>query len=378
MRRRWKGTRHRIYSVVLLVWSAGGLLSGCQRDDATSEPAVSAGQAPIPIAVATPSPATVAPVAASAPPMEAPPPHAAACVAASTGVGARSVAVHRWTDSAGIVHYSDQPPPAAAKDARVIEVAGLTPITVQASGYDVGLPDQLEQRAVTDALGVQRVMHDVLGVATPAGVTLHIVFVRAAQTYAQLVGDPALAGSAGAYSTARQTIYVRMQPGDEANFAVLRHEITHALVHESIGNLPTPINEGLAEYFGRYRVGGSGGQIDLGAARQAMTAAAPDGDGDDALVDLLARSGDDFYAITTGTEARERRYLRAAALIALLMRDEPGRAALAGILAAQRADACHPVAAEKLLDAHYPDGLRGLAKNWAAYMRAPPNDVVAY
>ena len=361
----------------MLAWAASGLLFGCQPEEAASTPAVQTGQASVPPAVAAPPVAAIAPVVVSAPSVEVPL-QAAACLARKAGNVARSVAVHRWTDTTGIVHYSDQPPPATATDARVIEVSGLNPITVQASGYDVDLPDQLEQRAVTDALGVQRVMRDVLGVAAPAGVTLHIVFVRAAQTYARLVDDPALAGSAGAYSTARQTIYVRMQPGDDANFAVLRHEITHALVHESVGNLPTPINEGLAEYFGRYRVGGTGGQIDLGAGRQAMIGAAPDGDGDDALVDLLARSGDDFYADTADTEAREHRYLRAAALIAQLMRDEQGRAALAGILAAQRADACHPVAVEKLLEAHYPGGLRGLAKSWAAYMRAPPDDVVAY
>jgi SAM-dependent methyltransferase len=110
-------------------------------------------------------------------------------------------------------------------------------------------------------------MRDVLGVGAPAGLTLHIVFVKSPQTYAHLIGQPALALSAGAYSTAQQTIYVRVQAQEEASFAVLRHEITHALVHESIGNLPTPLNEGMAEYFGRYRVSGLGGEVDIGAGR---------------------------------------------------------------------------------------------------------------
>ena len=329
----------------------------------------------MPIARATRAAVAIAPTAFGAPAVEVPLPRVT-CLAqsAASNNAVRSVAVHRWTDSAGIVHYSDQPAPANATDARIIEVSGLAPITVHASGYDVDLPDQLEQRAVADALRVQRTMRDVLGVPAPAGTTLHIVFVRAAATYARLVDDPALAGSAGAYSTARQTIYIRMQADDEANFAVLRHEITHALVHESVGNLPTAINEGLAEYFGRYRASGPGDTIDLDTDRQAMIGAAPKGDGDDALVDLLARSGDDFYAIGTDSAGREQRYSRAAALIALLMHDEQGRLALADILAAQRADACHPVAVEKILDAHYAGGLRALAANWAAYMRDPPGN----
>ncbi|HEY0230847.1 MAG TPA: DUF4124 domain-containing protein, partial [Dokdonella sp.] len=223
-----------------------GALCGCQR---AAPPAPSVAPAPVAATVANappPAPATPAPAApassmAPVPPpvraVEALPEQTAACLARNAAAGApRSVAVHRWTDADGITHYSDQAPPAGTKDHRVIDVHGLPPITVQATGYDVDLPDQLQQRAVADALGVQRVMHDALGVAAPDGLTLHVVFVKDAASYARLIGDPALAESAGAYSTAQQTIFVRMQAQNEASFAVLRHEITHALVHESIGN----------------------------------------------------------------------------------------------------------------------------------------------
>jgi hypothetical protein len=302
-----------------------------------------------------------------------------ACLA-HTGAGttSRSIAVHRWVDGAGITHYSDQPPAASVREHRVLEVQGLPPIAVQASGNDVNLPDQLQQRAVADALGVQRVMRDVLGVGAPAGLTLHVVFVRAADTYARLIGDPALASSAGAYSTAQRTIYVRMQAQDEASFAVLRHEITHALLHESIGNLPTPINEGLAEYFSRYRVGGMGGQVDIGVDRAAVIAAAPGADESDALVDLLAHDGNTFYADEAGASTRERRYLRAYALIALLMQGASERAALAAVLADQRADPCKPVAAERILDQRYRGGLQALSGAWADFMRNPPAGIQAY
>jgi len=303
----------------------------------------------------------------------------AACLAHSAAdSSARSIAVHRWTDAAGITHYSDQPPATATHDHRLIEVRGLPPIVVQASGEDVELPGQLQQRAVADALGVQRVLRDVLGVGAPAGLTLHVVFVRSAQTYARLIGEPSLASSAGAYSTASRTIHVRMQAQEEASFAVLRHEITHALVHESIGNLPTPINEGLAEYFGRYRIAGMGGQVDVGADRVSLMGAAPAVGEDDALVDLLASDGAAFYVDEPGPSGRERRYLRAYALIVLLMKGPPERAALAAVLARQRVDPCTPVLAERILDEHYKGGLRVLATDWAALMRNPPHGIEAY
>src|SRR5690606_3177070 len=161
-------------------------------------------------------------------------------------------------------------------------------------------------------------LRDALGVAAPAGITLRIVFVRDAGAYAELVGEQALAESAGVYSPRRRTIYVRTQANDEQSFAVLRHELTHALVHEAIGNLPVPLNEGLAEYFGRFRSEGMGGQIDLGLSRAALVAAAPPGDGADALVDLLAREDRLFYADDSPAAAgRETRYLRAYGLVAL-------------------------------------------------------------
>jgi len=314
-----------------------------------------------------------------APPAEHLPLQTAACLAHTVPAATpRATAVHRWVDAAGITHYSDQPPPAAVKDHRVIAVQGVPPIAVQASGYDVNLPDQLQQRAVADALGVQRVLHDALGVPAPNGSNLHVVFVRDAAAYARLIGDPALASSAGAYSTAQRTIYVRMQPQEEASFAVLRHEITHALVHESIGNLPTPLNEGLAEYFGRYRVGGLGGQVDIGVDRNAIIAAAPAGNGAEALVDLLARDGADFYAVAGDSTGREQRYLRAYALVAMLMREASGRTVLAAVLAAQRDDPCRPVAAEGVFEERYPGGLRALAAHWADFMRSPPAAIQAY
>ncbi|MEO5627208.1 MAG: DUF4124 domain-containing protein [Dokdonella sp.] len=303
----------------------------------------------------------------------------AACLAhTAAGSPSRSIAVHRWVDGAGITHYSDQPPASSMSNHRVIEVQGLPPIAVQAVGNDMNLPDELQQRAVADALGVQRVMRDVLGVGAPAGLTLHIVFVKSSETYARLIGEPALASSAGAYSTAQQTIYVRMQAQEEAGFAVLRHEITHALVHESIGNLPTPLNEGMAEYFGRYRVGGLGGQVDVGADREGMIAAAPSNDEADALVDLLARDGNTFYGDEAGPSGRERRYLRAYALVALLMQSSGPRAVLAAVLAEQRADPCRPVASERILEKRYPGGLRALSGAWAGFMRNPPSGSQAY
>jgi hypothetical protein len=298
----------------------------------------------------------------------------AACLAKTGDAGAmRATSIHRWVDAAGVTHYSDQAPTTAVSGHRILEVQGLPPIAVEASGYDVNLPSDLEHRAIVDALAVQRVFHDTLGIGGPAAMSLRIVFVGNADAYAQLVGERALAASSGAFVPQQHTIYVRMQLDDEIAFSILRHEITHALVHERVGNLPVSLNEGLAEYFRRYHAAGMGGQIDLSQDRNGLMGAAPTDEGSDALVDLLALTGPDFYAAD-----RDRRYFRAYALIALLMGSADGTAALHDVLARQQVDPCVPVRAEVVLDARYPGGLPALAGDWAAFLRDPPVSVRAY
>jgi hypothetical protein len=351
------------------------LTAGCQDREppAAAKPAVAiAAPAVIPEAK-TPPPLHVPTSAIAAEPLRIEP--SAACVAKTSGNASpsQSATIHRWVDAAGITHYSDQAPAANVSGHRVLEVTGLPPVKIEASGYDVNLPPDVERRAVVDALGVQRAFHDVLGVDAPSGMTMRIVFVGDAGAYQKLIGDTAPPGSAGAYVPDQRTIYVRVQPDDEAAFSVLRHEITHALIHEEIGNLTISLNEGLAEYFRRYRAAGMGGEIDLGADRRALNAAAPNGDGGDALVELLAFSGPEFYATD-----RERRYLEAYGLAAVLMRGGEATAALRELLVRQRADPCVPVPAEAVIDAKYPGGLAALARDWSAFLRDPPASVRAY
>ncbi|MBN8480709.1 MAG: DUF4124 domain-containing protein [Xanthomonadales bacterium] len=283
------------------------------------------------------------------------------------------VAVHRWVDANGILHFSDTPPAAGTSGHRVIDVEGVPPVVVRARGLDVNLPDQLVRRVIADAQAIERVMHSALGVEGPPGLVLDIVFIRSEEAYARSVPSPSMAGSAGAYSSRERTIHVRWQEDDAAAFRILRHELTHALVHEHVGLLPVVLNEGLAGFFERLAVSGLGAQVAVGGAADRPGAAVVDGDGVEALVDLLARDGDTFYG-----EGREARYRRAYALVATLMADAQGRAALAAVLAAQRADSCIGVDVARLLDSRYPGGLDRLAADWSHWLREAPAAVHAF
>ncbi|HJT99477.1 MAG TPA: hypothetical protein VJ696_14260, partial [Rhodanobacteraceae bacterium] len=61
-----------------------------------------------------------------------------------------------------------------------------------------------------------------------------------------------------------------------------------------------------------------------------------------------------------------------------LMQGAAPIAALHDVLARQRAEPCRPIAAESVLEARYPGGLRALAGDWAAFMRNVPATVRTY
>lgn len=280
--------------------------------------------------------------------------------------------IHRWTDAAGIVHFSDKAPAAGATGHRLIEVKGLPPVRVEAHGIDVNLPDYLVQRATMDAQAIERILRESLGVAGEPGLELTVEFIASPETYTQRIGDAAMANSDGTYSSRDRTIRIRQKSDAELNFRILRHEITHALVHEHVGNLATSINEGLAGFFEHVEVAGMGARVALPAG-QPGSGADMSADGHDELIDLLAREGSNFYG-----EGQDLRYWRALALVAVLMDRAEGRAALGEVLSAQRQTPCQPVEVAALLDGHYPGGLESLAGSWVQWLRHPPRSVYSY
>lgn len=294
-----------------------------------------------------------------------------ACLAgtASAARPARAV-IHRWTDDRGVIHFSDQAPAGPTHGHKQIDVEGLPAIVVHARGYDVNLPEDLVQNAISTAQAIERILRGSLGVEGDPGLVLDVEFIAAADVWAQRAGNPSMANSAGTYSPQSRTIHIRLQEDAPTNFLILRHEITHALIHERIGRLPTAINEGIAGYFEHLTVSGMGAQVTIADSPSSLDAARIDGDGQAELVDLFAHEEAAFYA-----EGQQQRYLRAYALIALLMDNAAGRTALAAVLASQRGQPCQPVRAEAILDSRYPGGLTALARDWATWLGNPPHSV---
>jgi hypothetical protein len=290
-------------------------------------------------------------------------PAAPGCLAGTSMIEQPAPVVHRWTDAAGRVSYSDQPPGDGALAHRTLTIDAEPPIMVRVDARDALLSPSLRARAIADAVGVAKVLDDVLGVRADGRATLQVLI--AGSDAAFRAASPDGPSQTGIYSGDRRLIVVRAQPRMEDTLEILRHEIVHALLHEWVGRLPSALNEGLAVYFEDYEVRGLGGIVQASRFARTLARAPPRGAGPPELHALLTLPYDAFHA-----HDRSDNYTRSLGLVSLLMASTEGRSALGDVLRAQRAQPCRPIDAAALLARRWRGGLDALGRAWAAHMRA--------
>ena len=295
------------------------------------------------------------------------------CLARSARGAQTGDTVHRWVDAAGVTHYSDRPPTGVGTTSHTQRrVANDQPVTVSIETVDANIPPYTRSRAIADAVGIGKVFDDVLGLRTDGGLALRVVLAGSDAAFARLVPRGSVSSS-GVYIGRQRRIVVRTQSDDEATLAILRHEITHALVHEWIGHLPTALNEGLAGYFEHFEGRGMGGTIDPTRYQRQMAKARPGHDARPALVRLLNLPNADFH-----TYDRSGNYARSLALVSTIMGVPEHRPAMSALLKAQRANACDPVDAATLLARQWRGGLDSLAAAWFAHQSGAVPGTHAY
>jgi len=280
------------------------------------------------------------------------------CLAQTGRERAALAPVYRWIDADGRVHYADAPPRGEGTDVKRIVQNDVPPVEVAVRAMGLHLPLHAQSRAIADAVGIGKVLSDVLGVDTGGGLRVEVLLVAGDADFRRLTGTDG--GFAGVYQPARRRIVVQQQLNEERTLAVMRHEISHALIHEWVGRLPTALNEGLAEYFEAYEVRGLGGHVDVGRFASRLKAALPTQEVSIALHQLLSIDGEQFYGHRSDVH-----YSRALALVTTLMDSEEGRTFMSELLAAQRRQACVPINAQEMVARRWRGGLDGLALAWA-------------
>ncbi|MCB1627362.1 MAG: DUF1570 domain-containing protein [Xanthomonadales bacterium] len=290
--------------------------------------------------------------------MEGVPPPNCRPRAAPTTAPAATASIHRWRDpTSGQWQFGAYPP--AGVDAEPVQINDRAQarfgLSVDAEpGLEV--PSQLRDRAAADVVRLTAILGGELGLTIDPTFQLKVHFVATPE--AVVAGrQTGLERAAGVYMHQDQRIIIWRQPVDQETFQTLRHETTHALLHEFVGAPPLWLNEGLAEYFEGLQTAGSGGRVDANAWYAELLSLA--GEGRPGLaMDVLGADAKPFRNARTA----ELYYAQSWALVDHLMSSEGGQQLLASLLQALRDSACGSFSSIAWLDRHYPGGATELAK----------------
>lgn len=279
--------------------------------------------------------------------------------------------IHKWVDQKGIVHFSDQAPEDIATPSELVTLTDTQPVEVRIETRSAEMPPHATSAAIADAVAIGKILRNVLGVHVDGGLTLRIVFVGTDAAFRQAA--PGSTSTSGAYLPGSRTIVVRTRRLPDETLTVLRHEITHALIHEWVGRPPKALNEGMAEYFEHFDAQGMGGVVDPNRYARRMTNAAPKQSALPALRALLAADRNRFHG-----DGEQSNYTGSLALISTLMASPQGRRSLSIALAEQRKQTCVPIDVAAVLQRTWPSGLPSLAKHWQQHQRMRRHAVHAY
>jgi hypothetical protein len=280
------------------------------------------------------------------------------CVAPGGGEVELAQPIHRWVDQRGVVHFSDRPPGEGEARVHALRETRAGPaVRVSIETPDAVLPHEAIAAATADAISIGRVLEQVMGVPTGGGVSLNIVL--AGSDAAFRAAAPDARSNFAVYLGDRHIIVLRTHDSHEITLDVLRHEITHALLHEWVGPLPTALEEGLADYFESFRGEGAGGVVDPSRYAAQLSGDPPPDDDGETLRKLLAMSSIEFHA-----EGRARHYTWSLGLVSALMATPDRRHSLAAVMRTQRLQPCSGVDARALLGRAWHGGLIDLAAAW--------------
>lgn len=292
------------------------------------------------------------------------------CLAGTAPPSSKPRHVHRWKDDQGVVHFSDRAPTTKGQS-EIVALMDVPAIEVDVETRDADLPPHAKSAAIADAVAIGKILRSVLGVKVEDGLHLKVIFAGSDAAFRRAA--PGVSTNSGAYISAQRRIVVRTRQRPSDTLAVMKHEITHALLHEWVGRPPKALNEGLAEYFERLQVQGMGGVVNPVHYQRQMRRNAPTAQIELAMRRLLSATSTEFQG-----DDRDTYYTHALALASTLMASPQGRHALSRLLHEQRQQTCDPIDLSARLNALWPGGLSGLARHWASHQQTQALAVHAY
>lgn len=269
--------------------------------------------------------------------------------------------IYKWVDENGRTHFGEKP--SSNNQGQAQDLSQQYQALQQAVKLSIEYPNWAGDSLLESEIKKQgKLVHKVLSHYVPKiyqrQINLKIILFKNVKDFeVQRDKQQANVQWGAYYSSASNSIYVPRYGSNEQTMAIVRHEMTHAMLAGMLGPVPVWINEGLAEYMESFRW-----QMNAAVAQPRIDQY-PRLQG--ASIKALAHTEHrDFYGSN-----QERNYLQAVASLYFLLDHQAGREWLKRSFAAYGQSPCRKISVNQLFST-YPGGVEGASQGFNAWLRA--------
>lgn len=171
--------------------------------------------------------------------------------------------VYKWRDSAGRLHFTDEPPAGQQAEDLSGQYDFSLPFSINIRTVDYAMPADLKNRLGVAVRRIFTIYERRLEMEYRREQDFEIVIYGNEATFRsyQRKVAPRLENPIGFYNAANNRISAMAVPSERALLGLITHECSHAVSASNGRYVPIWLNEGLAEYFSRMQLYGLTAEI---------------------------------------------------------------------------------------------------------------------
>lgn len=268
--------------------------------------------------------------------------------------------IYKWVDENGQTHFGERPSSANQRHAE--DLSQQYQALQQAVQLSIEYPNWAGDSQIESEIKKQgKMVHKVLSYYVPKShlrqINIKIILFKNVSEFESYRDQQKGNAQWGAYySSSSNSIYLPRYRDIEQTMAIVRHEMTHAMLAGMLGPVPIWINEGLAEYMESFSW-----QINVAVAQPRVSEYG--GLAKVSLRQLANTEPQDFYG-----HNQQLNYLQAAASMYFLLDHQAGREWLKRSFVFYAQNPCRKASIKQLFGQNYPGGIDGASANFQFWL----------
>ncbi|MCW8932375.1 MAG: DUF1570 domain-containing protein [Gammaproteobacteria bacterium] len=280
------------------------------------------------------------------------------------------IKIYKWKDSDGQMHMTDKfPKNEIYHNLKILNYKSDSFFSLNLDSRYSKLPAFASDRMKRDVNQIYKILNNNVGVSQLNPITFNLKLFDDKNTFNtyKIKVAPNMGTAGGFYISKINEASVYTGRNDQRMYEVTRHEATHAIVNGAFGQIPTWLNEGLAEYFEEL------------SFKNSMTRIIAL---DETRLDSLAKNGlpslTTYFNMTNkqwySESNKNKHYSLGWSLVYFMMSSKNDKQFLKYMLDHLAYNYCKPFSDIQYINKHYPGGLTGFERNWKKWLVSSKRD----